>query len=73
MSLRRLVVAGVILGAVVSATPSGAQPTSAELSSNPAPVVETEGSSIPAATTMALLATSLVGLFLAGLQKRRKG
>lgn len=36
------------------------------------PVQQQDNDHVPESTTMAVIATSLVGLFLAGLQKRRK-
>ena len=74
MPVRRIILLGGILGILASAgsTALPSQGSGPTPETGPAPKRDRQGV-IPETTAMAVLATSLVGLTLAGLQKRRKG
>lgn len=68
-----LLVAGLLGMLVLAGSRNGAAQAVNAAPSPPRAFQETGADRIPEPAIMAVLATSLVGLFLAGLQKRRRG
>lgn len=74
MPIGRLSLGCGLLGVLLAAGPIPGWAQSIEPSQANLPqAVERGSEALPESTVMAILATSLVGLCLAGLQKRRKG